>query len=94
MNTGMRDSLGIVQPSGKPAGKPKTARSAGKSSKPRCGKVFVLLLVSRDSSAGKERLTWSSKVPHRWNEVIVDIYSCDHPQLGSSREHRESWRRR
>ena len=37
-----------------------TVRSAGRSWKLGGGTVFVFLLVSRECSWGKERLTWSS----------------------------------
>jgi len=43
-----------------------TVRSTGKSWKPGGGKAFVFLLISRQCSRGKERLTWSGVVPHGW----------------------------
>jgi len=44
--------------------------------------VFVFLLVSREYSWGRERLTWSSVVPHDGYDVpAIDIYSYDRPQL-------------
>jgi len=43
-----------------------TVRLAGQSWKPGGGNVFVSLLVGRGCSRGKERLTWSSVVPHGW----------------------------
>ena len=43
--------------------------------------MFVFLLVSRECSQGRERLTWSS-VPHDGYDVsAIDIYSCDRSQL-------------
>jgi len=42
----MRDGFGIVQLSGKPGAS--AVRSTGKSWKPGGGRVFVLLLVSRE----------------------------------------------
>jgi len=52
--------------------------------------VFVFLLVSRECSQGRERLTWSSVVPHDGYDVsAIDIYSCDRSQLvRESIEHR------
>jgi len=46
--------------------------------------VFVFLLVSRECSLGRERLTWRSVVPHDGYDILaIDIYSCDRPQLVS-----------
>jgi len=43
-----------------------TVRLAGKGWKPSGGKVFVFLLVAWERSWGRERLAWSSVVPHGW----------------------------
>jgi len=64
-NTGMRDSFGIVQLSGKSGEKRKYCKSTGKSWKPGGGKVIVFLLVGRGCSRGK-RLTWGNGVPRGW----------------------------
>jgi len=66
----MRDSFGIVQLSGKPGEDPgekrKHCKANGESWKPGGGNQKPFLLVSRECSRGKERLTWSSVVPHGW----------------------------
>jgi len=42
--------------------------------------VLAFLLVSRECLRGKERLTWSSVVPHDGYDVpVIGIYSCDNP---------------
>jgi len=65
-NAGMRDSFGIVQLSGKPGEKRENCKISRKKLEAGGGKVFVFLLVTWECSRGKERLTWSSVVPHGW----------------------------
>jgi len=64
----MRDSFGIVQLSGEPGEKPQHHKPSVKEE----GMVFVFFLVSRECSRGKERLTWSSVVPHGWISCLRD----------------------
>jgi len=63
-NVGMRDSFGIVQLAGKSGEKRKYCKVSRKELEAGGGKVFVFLLLARECSHGKERLTWSSKAPH------------------------------
>jgi len=62
----MRDSFGVVQPSGKQAEKRKYSKISQKELELEVGEVFVFFLVSRKCSRAKERVTWSSVVPHGW----------------------------
>ena len=83
-NAGMRGSFGIAQLSGKPGEKRKHCKASVKEleARRRRGKVFVFLLVSRECSREKERLTWSSVAPHDGYDVpVIDILlrSCDRP---------------
>jgi len=68
-----------------------TVRPAWKGWKPGGGKVFVFLLVSRECSRERERLTWSSVGPQDGYDILaIDIYSCDRPQLVSWIDRRKS----
>lgn len=76
-NARMSDSFGIVQLVGKPGERGSTVRSARKSWKPGGRETSVFLLLARECSQGKERLTWSSMGAHGGYGVI-DICSCLH----------------
>ena len=65
-NAGMRDSFGIAQLSGKPGEERKYCKISRKELEARRWESVCFPLVSRECSRGKERLTWSSVVPHGW----------------------------
>jgi len=65
-NAGMRDNFGIVQLSGKPGEKRGYCKISRKELEARRSESIGFLLVSRECSRGKERLTWSTVVPHGW----------------------------
>ena len=57
-NAGMRDSLGIVQLSGKPGEKREHCKVSVKELAPGGRKVFVFLLLALECPQGKARPTW------------------------------------